>query len=32
VQALSIDQFAAFVRTDTAKYQEIIKAGNLKPE
>lgn len=32
VEALSIDQFAAFVRTDTAKYQEIIKAGNLKPE
>ena len=29
---LSIDQFAAFVRTDIEKYQEIIKAGNLKPE
>ncbi len=32
VQALSIDQFATFVRTDIAKYQEIIKEGNLKPE
>jgi tripartite-type tricarboxylate transporter receptor subunit TctC len=32
VRALSIDQFATFVRTDIAKYQEIIKAGNLKPE
>ena len=32
VQALSIDQFAAFVRTDIAKYQEIIKDGHLQPE
>jgi len=32
VRALSIDQFAAFVRADIAKYQEIIKDGNLKPE
>jgi len=32
VRALSIDQFAAFVRADIAKYQEIIKGGNLKPE
>ena len=32
VQALSIDQFAAFVRADIAKYREIIKDGNLKPE
>jgi tripartite-type tricarboxylate transporter receptor subunit TctC len=32
VRALSIDQFASFVRTDTAKYQEIIKDGHLKPE
>jgi len=32
VRALSIDQFGTFVRTDIAKYQEIIKAGNLKPE
>ncbi len=32
VRALSIDQFASFVRNDTAKYQEIIKEGNLKPE
>ncbi len=32
VRALSIDQFATFVRTDIAKYQEIIKAGNLKPD
>jgi tripartite-type tricarboxylate transporter receptor subunit TctC len=32
VQALSIDQFSSFVRTDIAKYQAIIKDGNLKPE
>ena len=32
VQALSIDQFATFVRADIAKYQEIIRDGNLKPE
>jgi tripartite-type tricarboxylate transporter receptor subunit TctC len=32
VRALSIDEFGAFVRTDIAKYQEIIKAGNLKPD
>jgi tripartite-type tricarboxylate transporter receptor subunit TctC len=32
VSPLSIDQFTAFVRADIAKYQEIIKAGNLKPE
>ncbi len=32
VQALSIDQFAAFVRADIAKYRGIIKDGNLKPE
>lgn len=32
VSALSIDQFTAFVRADIAKYQEIIKDGDLKPE
>jgi tripartite-type tricarboxylate transporter receptor subunit TctC len=32
VSPLSIDQFTAFVRADIAKYQEIIRAGNLKPE
>jgi tripartite-type tricarboxylate transporter receptor subunit TctC len=32
VRALSIDQFASFVRADSAKYREIIEAGNLKPE
>ncbi len=32
VRALSIDQFASFVRADIAKYREIIAAGNLKPE
>jgi tripartite-type tricarboxylate transporter receptor subunit TctC len=32
VRALSIDQFTAFVRADIAKYQEIIKDGNLKPK
>jgi tripartite-type tricarboxylate transporter receptor subunit TctC len=32
ISALSIDQFSAFVRTDIAKYREIIKEGNLKPE
>jgi len=32
ITPLSIDQFAAFVRADIAKYQEIIKDGNLKPE
>ena len=32
VRALSIDQFATFVRTDIAKYREIIKDGNLKPD
>lgn len=32
VRALSIDQFGAFVRADIAKYQAIIKDGNLKPE
>jgi tripartite-type tricarboxylate transporter receptor subunit TctC len=32
VSALSIDQFASFVRADIAKYREIIKEGNLKPE
>lgn len=32
VSALSIDQFAAFVRADIAKYQEVIKGANLKPE
>ncbi len=32
ISALSIDQFASFVRTDIAKYREIIKEGNLKPE
>jgi tripartite-type tricarboxylate transporter receptor subunit TctC len=32
VSALSIDQFAAFVRADIEKYKEIIKDGNLQPE
>ena len=32
VRALSIDQFTSFVRADIAKYQEIIRDGNLKPE
>lgn len=32
IKALSIDQFAAFVRADIAKYQAIIKEGNLRPE
>lgn len=32
VSALSIDQFAAFVRADIAKYQEVIRGANLKPE
>ncbi|MGB6538022.1 MAG: tripartite tricarboxylate transporter substrate-binding protein [Xanthobacteraceae bacterium] len=32
VRALSIDQFASFVRADIAKYRAIIKDGNLKPE
>lgn len=32
VSALSIDQFAAFVRADIERYQTIIKDGNLKPE
>jgi hypothetical protein len=32
VRALSIDQFGAFVSADIAKYQAIIKDGNLKPE
>jgi tripartite-type tricarboxylate transporter receptor subunit TctC len=32
LSALSIDQFTAFVRADSEKYQGIIKAGNLKPE
>ncbi|MGH6672077.1 MAG: Bug family tripartite tricarboxylate transporter substrate binding protein [Xanthobacteraceae bacterium] len=32
VRPLSIDQFASFVRADSAKYRQIIKAGNLKPE
>jgi tripartite-type tricarboxylate transporter receptor subunit TctC len=32
VSAMSIDQFTAFVRGDVAKYREIIKEGNLKPE
>lgn len=32
VPALSIDQFAAFVRADIAKYQEVIRGANLKPE
>ncbi len=32
VSALSIDQFAAFVRADIERYQTIIKDDNLKPE
>jgi tripartite-type tricarboxylate transporter receptor subunit TctC len=32
VAALSIDQFSAFVRTDIAKYQAIIKEAGLKAE
>lgn len=32
VRALSIDQFSAFVNADIAKYQALIKDGNLKPE
>ncbi|HTV36726.1 MAG TPA: tripartite tricarboxylate transporter substrate-binding protein, partial [Xanthobacteraceae bacterium] len=32
ISAMSIDQFTAFVRGDIAKYQEIIKDANLKPE
>jgi tripartite-type tricarboxylate transporter receptor subunit TctC len=32
VSALSIDQFSAFVRADSERYQGIIKAANLKPE
>lgn len=32
VSALSIDQVASFVRSDIAKYQEVIKGANLKPE
>ena len=32
VRALSIDQTAAFVQTEIAKYQSIIKAADLKPE
>jgi tripartite-type tricarboxylate transporter receptor subunit TctC len=32
ISALSIDQFSAFERADIAKYREIIKDGNLKPE
>jgi len=29
---LSIDEFAAFVRSEIEKYQAIIKAADLKPE
>jgi tripartite-type tricarboxylate transporter receptor subunit TctC len=32
VRALSIDQTAAFVQTEIAKYQSIIKAADIKPE
>ena len=32
VSALSIDQFAAFVRADIERYKAIIKDGDLKPE
>jgi len=32
LSAMSIDQFSAFVRADSEKYQAIIKAANLKPE
>jgi tripartite-type tricarboxylate transporter receptor subunit TctC len=32
VSALSIDEFAAFVRDEINKYQAIIKAADLKPE
>ena len=32
VSALSIDQFAAFVRGEIAKYQAIIKEADIKPE
>jgi len=32
VSALSIDQFSSFVRDEIARYQEVIKAADLKPE
>jgi tripartite-type tricarboxylate transporter receptor subunit TctC len=32
VSALSIDQFAAFVRGEIAKYQAIVKEADIKPE
>jgi len=32
VSALSIDQFAAFVRAEIAKYQGIIAAADIKAE
>ena len=32
LSTMSIDQFAAFVRADSERYQEIIKSGNLKPD
>ena len=32
VTPISVDQFAAFVKTESAKFLEIIKDANLKPE
>jgi tripartite-type tricarboxylate transporter receptor subunit TctC len=32
VAALSIEQFAAFMRAEAANYQQVIKDANLKPE
>jgi tripartite-type tricarboxylate transporter receptor subunit TctC len=32
VNALSIDQFSAFVRGEIGKYRDLIQAANLKPE
>jgi tripartite-type tricarboxylate transporter receptor subunit TctC len=32
LSALSVDQFAAFVRTDIERYRHIIDAGKLRPE
>jgi tripartite-type tricarboxylate transporter receptor subunit TctC len=32
VSALSIDQYAAFVRTEIARYREIIAEADIKPE
>jgi len=32
LSAMSVEQFTAFVRADSERYQAIIKAANLKPE